>query len=322
MIIDMSDGLHPQKNPLVSVVMTSFNHEKYIASALDSITSQSYENVQLIVVDDGSTDSSPDIIRERAKDHGFLFVEKKNGGLVSTINEGFKYVKGDYVIFHGSDDISTNDRIKIQVDQIIRFPRVGYINSNLRFIDESGNPFDVLYKKHSDAEIYTFDDFMRGRAHSTIVSCMFRRSALEKVMPLDESLLSEDFQLFMKVTYAGYQCLAWETVPIINYRVHNAGLSRTKLPALMRAQMRMIEEYKDHRYYKTAIVLTKRQIFAAMVVDEKLAACKYLIKNIQILNVSLMRSVGKLFLPKKIIVSIKKMLINSKYFQQGSADRE
>ncbi len=310
------------KTPLVSVVMTSYNHEKYIASAVDSITSQSYDNVQLIVVDDGSTDSSADIIRKRAKDKGFLFVEKKNGGLVSTINEGFKYVKGDYVVFHGSDDISVNDRIKIQVDQLSRFPSVGYLNSNLRFIDELGNPFDVLYKEDTDAEIYTFDDFMRGRAHSTIVSCMFRRSALEKVMPLDESLLSEDFQLFMKITYAGYQCLAWETVPIINYRVHKAGLSKTKLPALMRAQMRMIEEYKDHRYYRTAIVLTKRQIFAAMVVDEKLAACKFLFKNIQILNFSLMRSIGKLFLPKKIIVDIKKILVNSKYSNMGSVDRE
>lgn len=308
--------------PLVSVVMTSFNHENYIGSAIEGIISQSYKNIQLIVVDDGSTDASPKIIRELAKRYNFTLIEKKNGGLVSTINEGYRYVKGEYVVFHGSDDISDIDRIKNQIEQIVNYPEVGYLNSNLRFIDEDGKPFDILHKEKPEAKIYTFDDFMCGQAHSTIVSCMFRRVALEKVMPLDESLLSEDFQLFMKTTYAGYNCLAWETVPVINYRVHKSSLSRTKLPVLMRAQLRLIEEYTAHPNFKTAIMLTKRQIFASMVESDKLNAFKFLITNISILDTSQLRPIIKLFLPRNILILMKKTMINSKYSKFGEMDRE
>lgn len=87
----------------ISVVIPVYNVEKYLERCLDSIVGQSYANLQIIVVDDGSTDSSKDILK-KYNDSRILFLSKKNGGLSSARNFGLEYVEGEYVSFVDSDD--------------------------------------------------------------------------------------------------------------------------------------------------------------------------------------------------------------------------
>lgn len=298
--------LQTQK-PLVSVVITSFNHEKYISDAIKSILQQDYENMEVIVVDDGSTDGSVEIIQKLSDSYGFNFIRKKNGGLVSTVNVGFALAKGEFIISHGSDDVSLPGRIRSQVAQLQQYPTAGYVTGNLRFIDTNGIAFGLLRERVTKGVLFNFNDFMFGRARSNVVTCMFRSAAIKQVLPLDESLLSEDFQLFMHITYAGFTCLVWEDDPVIDYRVHESSLSRTKLPTLMRAQLRMLDSYQEHPGYSVARRLTNAQLFSALVEKEKIAAFKMIFTGeVNFFSALGMRSLVKFLLPAKVSALLKK----------------
>ena len=91
---------------LISVVVTCYNHEKYIEQCLRSIFKQTYRNIELIVLDDGSTDYSPEIIQEVLRESPFAttFESHENIGVVRTRNKGLNLLNGDYFLFVDSDD--------------------------------------------------------------------------------------------------------------------------------------------------------------------------------------------------------------------------
>ena len=94
-------------NPLVSVVMSVYNSEKYLKEAIESILNQTYTNFEFIIVNDGSTDSSLDIIQEyMKKDERIVLISRDNKGLPYSLNEGIEKAKGKYIARMDADDIS------------------------------------------------------------------------------------------------------------------------------------------------------------------------------------------------------------------------
>lgn len=104
------------ENPLVSVVVPVYNASTYLVRCLDSLVSQTFKNIQVILVDDGSTDQSGQICDSYASNNSnFEVIHKKNGGLSSARNEGIKYCKGKYITFLDSDDWFSHNYIEICV---------------------------------------------------------------------------------------------------------------------------------------------------------------------------------------------------------------
>ena len=100
-------------NALVSVIIPAYNVAEYIPFCLDSLISQTYKNLEIICVNDGSTDSTLDIIKEYAeKDSRIILIDKENGGLPSARNAGMNIAKGDYISFVDSDDVVSLDMIE------------------------------------------------------------------------------------------------------------------------------------------------------------------------------------------------------------------
>ena len=92
-------------NPLISVIVPIYNVEKYLARCVDSIVNQTYKNLEIILVDDGSPDSCPDICDVwKEKDDRIKVIHKKNGGLSDARNAGLDIAQGEYVAFVDSDD--------------------------------------------------------------------------------------------------------------------------------------------------------------------------------------------------------------------------
>lgn len=92
-------------NPLISIIIPVYNVAQYLAQCLDSVVNQTYSNLQIICVDDGSSDSSPEILAEYAhNDDRFIIISKENGGLSSARNRGLEIATGDYIMFLDSDD--------------------------------------------------------------------------------------------------------------------------------------------------------------------------------------------------------------------------
>lgn len=111
----------------VSVIVPVYNSEKYISECIESILNQTYENFELILINDGSQDSSGDICKKyENQDKRVLYICKENGGVSSARNMGIQYAKGEYVAFVDSDDILKSDMLKILMSGNSDFAMCGY----------------------------------------------------------------------------------------------------------------------------------------------------------------------------------------------------
>ena len=110
------------EQPLVSIIIPVYNVEQYLRECLDSVISQTYRNLEIIIVNDGSPDSSGSICEEyAAKDSRIKYFIKENGGLSDARNFGMHHVSGDYVIFLDSDDVASPRQIEVLVDNALRY---------------------------------------------------------------------------------------------------------------------------------------------------------------------------------------------------------
>lgn len=123
------------KSPKVTVVMPVYNREKYVAEAIESILHQTFTNFEFIIVDDGSTDSTYEILKSFKDERIKLLRKKTNNGNYSARNEGIKLAKGKYICVMDSDDISLPNRLRKQYDFMERNKHVGLCGSFVRIVD-------------------------------------------------------------------------------------------------------------------------------------------------------------------------------------------
>lgn len=121
----------------VSIVITNYNYARFLADAIDSALNQSYQNVEVIVVDDGSTDASREIItgyRQR-----IIPVFKENGGQASAFNAGFRLSRGDAIVFLDADDVLLHDTVERVVDVFRDHPEIARVQYRMEVIGANGN---------------------------------------------------------------------------------------------------------------------------------------------------------------------------------------
>lgn len=127
-----------QSSPLITVFMPVYNTEDFLKEAIESILAQSYSNFELLIIDDGSTDNSINII-ESFKDKRIRLVKnKKNMGLPYTRNRGLELAKGEYIAIMDSDDISHEKRLENQLDFLLKNRGIAIIVSNFKLIYGNG----------------------------------------------------------------------------------------------------------------------------------------------------------------------------------------
>lgn len=131
-----------------SIVIPVYNVEDYIAKCLDSLKSQTYDNFEVIIVNDGTKDNSVEVIKKYLKDKRFNLYEKENGGLSSARNYGLKYVKGDYLLFIDSDDYIECDLLE-HLNNILIKKEYDLIKYKINVVSVDG---DILNKENGDIE--------------------------------------------------------------------------------------------------------------------------------------------------------------------------
>jgi glycosyltransferase involved in cell wall biosynthesis len=168
-----------QKEPLVSVIIPSYNHAQYLDETIQSVFDQEYPNWELIVCDDGSKDNSHEVLQKYANDPRVkLLLNKQNRGQGVILNEGIDASKGEFICFLSSDDIYFPNKLRLQVDKLQKCgDEVGFVYSQgLSFRDrESG------FKPSTYNDPHTGDIFRRLILETCIfpISPMFRRSVFD-----------------------------------------------------------------------------------------------------------------------------------------------
>lgn len=190
--------------PLVSVLMGVYNAAKTVKASIDSILGQDYRNIEFIICDDGSSDSTVEIVESyAAMDARIVFLKnERNRGLAYTLNRCGEAAKGTYFARMDGDDISRSGRIGRQVEFLERHPEYAFCGTSVVLFDSSGPWGSLDYPERPDAH----DFLLRSPfAHPTVV---FRATCFKTGGGYDSSPdigRSEDYDLFMRLYQAGLQ---------------------------------------------------------------------------------------------------------------------
>lgn len=238
------------KQPLVSVIIASYNHGPYIEKSIQSVLDQTYPNIELLVIDDGSTDDSVERIQRLQAVHGFDFKVQQNQGLTRTLNDGIARSHGELIATFGSDDIMMPDRIDIQVAHMADKPEVGICAGNIELIDSNGDLFpEKRQRRDTPFRRSDFEDmFLERKPYPPAPTLLFRREALEKVGGFDPSIRLEDLYIELKITHAGYVI---DGLPVVmaQYRKH-ATNSYKNHRFMIESILRIYAHFSDHPAYE------------------------------------------------------------------------
>lgn len=194
------------KNPKISIVMGIYNCDKYLEESIESILSQTYSNWELIMCDDGSIDNTLSIAKKYEK----MYPEKikvlkneKNMGLNFTLNKCIEHATGEYIARQDGDDVSLPDRLKQEIDFLIKNKKYSLVSANMIFFDETGD----WGRSYNHGEVKK-ENFIKGSpiCHAP---CMIRKKDLLAVggYSVDEKLLRvEDYHLWFKLFISGFKC--------------------------------------------------------------------------------------------------------------------
>jgi len=229
-----------QDDPLVSVIALCYNHSRYVIECLESIRTQTYKNVQLIVLDDCSRDNSVERIQQWISDHSvdcFFIEHRANKGICKTLNEGMRHAKGRYISLIATDDIWMPDKLEHQVREMEKRPEdVGVLYSDAYRIDESGRRLPDMYIEAMYREARKhFSRPPEGHIFSALVennfipgmTTLIRKSCYNKVGLYDERLCFEDWDMWFRISQ--HFTFAYSPIVSAKYRIVSTSASRTLL---------------------------------------------------------------------------------------------
>jgi len=235
-----------QDMPLASVVIPSYNHEQFVQDAIKSVVNQTYPNIELIVIDDGSKDSSPQLLKELQKQYGFtLICREENKGLPATLNEGiYNYAKGEYIRALSSDDFMPEDSIAIMINYFENNPKKVLAFGGGYGVDADKNIIQKIEKDMKEEDINFYRLLEKNFIMAT--AAMYSRDAFMEVGGYDEDLLFEDWSLWLKIIYKypdGVGCLS--NSHLTYYRCHGNNVSSNK-EKMAQYDIQVIKKWEDY----------------------------------------------------------------------------
>ena len=166
-------------DPRLTVLMTVYNGDRFIRHAIESVLGQTYRNFEFLIVNDGSTDRSREILEEyRRKDSRIIVCDQDNRGLIHALNRGCRLARGEYIARMDHDDISLPHRFERQVDYLAAHPETGILGTWATLIDSHGTPVGALRYPASGSLVNWSLLFRNCVAHPSV---MMRKNVLERL---------------------------------------------------------------------------------------------------------------------------------------------
>lgn len=215
--------------PLISIIIPVYNTEKYLEICLDSVTKQTYNNLDIIIVDDGSTDKSPLIIAKYAKkDKRIRFVSQKNGGVSIARNTGLSLVKGEYISIIDADDFLEYNAYEIIVNNIVEHnPNAVLFSTN--YLDSKKKRWDVEGScdgqiTYLGNNIQIMELYLEGHSLS-VCNYVFKKSVLKGLEFQKDMRIKED-SLFALEALLRSETEVVVSTPLYNYWHHAVSATR------------------------------------------------------------------------------------------------
>ena len=239
------------KQPLVSIVIPCYNHAQFVQETIQSVIDQDYDNIELIIIDDGSKDNSVEVIQqmipaceERFK--RFEFRYRPNKGLCATLNEALEWCEGEFFAPVASDDILMPYKTSVQVD---------YLQKNISSIGVFGGVEVVSVtaknKKISRSKKYNFYDIFFHKHDLPAATQMLRLNSIVNVGGYREDLIIEDWSMWLFLTDKG-GTLDYISMVFATYRRHLDNIS-SKRDVMWCGVKKVLLIYSSNDFYKKAL---------------------------------------------------------------------
>ena len=240
-------------NPQVTIMMTTYNRGEYITAAIDSVLQQTYQDWELLVLDDASTDNTKGLILRYSNDPRVVYVPSStNLGITKNRNRGFILAKGKYIAVLDSDDLWIDpDKLTKQVQFLETNPDYVIVGSNVKVINNAGANIGNFIYATEDAEIRRRLLLRNQFTHSSL---LLRSDAFNQFAPYDNSLpIWEDYELVLRLGQKGK--LANLSEEMTAYRKHSNNISKTARQKGALTHLSIIKKYRDsYPYYHLALL--------------------------------------------------------------------
>lgn len=213
-------------NPFVSVIVTTYNQRKYIQETIESVLNQTYKDYEVIVVDDGSTDDTPDVMSQFGKN--IIYCRQTNMGIANSRNTGIRMARGELLAFLDGDDIWNNEKLFIQVDVAKRNPKSGMIVVDGVSFDENGIQKPTLFhgswcKELKDNAVVTgpyYSELLQQQLIFTTSQVMVPKNVLQCVGLSNQKFKrSSDYDFYLRIaskydiTFCSKRLVYWRYIP-------------------------------------------------------------------------------------------------------------
>lgn len=210
------------QNPTCSVVVTCYNYGHYLAGCLESVLRQTYQNFEIILVNDGSTDNTDEVIALYIHNTRIRYIKQQNAGQANAKNTGIKNARGEYIAFLDADDMWEENKLEKQLS-LFHDPQVGVVYSTVQYIDQQGNKVssmsDSTYlapRTGKVTEFLFFDNFI------PFSSSIVRHECFERLGVFDESIkMGIDWDLWLRISV--HYLFQFVDEPLLLYRWGHEG---------------------------------------------------------------------------------------------------
>jgi glycosyltransferase involved in cell wall biosynthesis len=233
-----------KSGPLVSVVMPAYNASKYIAVSIESVLNQSYKNFELIIVDDGSTDNTKEVIAG-FKDERIKYFHKENGGASSARNFAVGKAEGDFIVVLDADDMIMPELICSCLDEFEKHPEADLVYCDDSLIGSDGRPMRVIeIPEYADRKLLIRDLFRSGYPIVPFRTCI-RKSVFDKIGFYDENLsVGEDYDMMRRFVKQGLKTSHLNRALYLR-RMGFESLSRNLTPQKAECHFEVLKRYVD-----------------------------------------------------------------------------
>ena len=285
-------------NPLVTIIVPAYNHQDYVTECIGSIINQTYREIELIILNDGSRDQTHEKILDNTNKCQkrfirFEYINKENEGITRTLNKGLEWAQGKYISLLASDDMILPEKIAYLVNEAEKLGKeFALISADAHFMDsksrkvylhtggsihlnkvpESYNTFTDYHKNFNKSDFITnfgtYESFMHGN-YIASMSLLIKTEAIKDVGMYTNDIGLEDYDLFLKLAKK-YKMKYFDKVVAL-YRIHENSTMRQKQIQLLQDTLTLLEREKlyckknnykkqwQNRYYKLLFHLIRQK---------------------------------------------------------------
>jgi glycosyltransferase involved in cell wall biosynthesis len=236
-------GITVVDTPVCSVVVTCYNYGDFLPGCLDSVFAQTYQDFEIVVVNDGSSDSTDQEVQKYLADSRIRYIRQDNAGQARAKNVGIQQARGDFVAFLDADDLWDAHKLKKQM-QLFKDPEVGVVFSRAKYIDKFGSEIPFTHtsrymrpRRGWVAKHLAMDNFV------PFSSSVVRRECLERIGGFNEDLqMAIDWDLWLRISVVYSFQFADE--PFLLYRVGHSGQMSRHQETRIRCADKILSEFE------------------------------------------------------------------------------